>query len=374
MAEHPKDLNRREFLSKSAAGMASVGLLGLSTKELQADNQDTPTQEKKKKVIYRTLGKTGLKLPIVNMGVMNSSDPELVKRSFEIGVRHFDTAATYMRGRNEEILGKAVKDMNNRDKVMIATKIYIPRGQRQMSPESAKSEYLKIADECLQRLQTDYVDIMYSHNVDTLDWLNNPGILEALQILKEKKKARFIGFTTHKNMTECINSAVASSPYEVIEMAFNYAMSDDLKLLDVMKSAVKKRIGLVAMKTQCSQYWFREQVPRKKQKFYQGKIMHTAVLKWALRNDLITTAIPGYTNFQQMCVASCPHGVDIPSLMRTHMYVACYGNLYQAHDTLEEIPEGRSLDACAACGTCKAKCAHDIDIGNRIDELKATYV
>ena len=44
------------------------------------------------------------------------------------------------------------------------------------------------------------------------------------------------------------------------------------------------------------------------------------------------------------------------------------------HDTLDEIPEGRSLDACVSCGSCKAQCAHGINIGDRIDELKTTYV
>jgi predicted aldo/keto reductase-like oxidoreductase len=196
----------------------------------------------------------------------------------------------------------------------------------------------------------------------------------------------------------------------VIETAYNYAMSDDQKMLGALKSAAKKGIGLVAMKTQCSQYWYRENVPSAKLEFYKGKIMHTAVLKWALKNDYISTAIPGYTNFQQMeedisvardldyapeekqfledknvklslgycrqcdtCLASCPKGVEIPALMRTHMYAACYGNLSQARDTIDEVPEGRGLDACAVCDNCSAKCAHNIDIARRIEDLKITY-
>jgi predicted aldo/keto reductase-like oxidoreductase len=164
------------------------------------------------------------------------------------------------------------------------------------------------------------------------------------------------------------------------------------------------------MKTLCAQYWYREHVPSDKLSYYKGKIMHTAVLKWALRNDFIATAIPGYTTFQQMeedfsvaydleytpeekrflkdrvvklslgycrqcqqCLSTCPKGVDIPTLMRTHMYAACYTNFYQARDTLDEIPRGIGLDACASCETCRANCVNSVDIPRRIDELKVIY-
>lgn len=411
MTHKSRDINRREFLSKSVSGIAAAGLAGLPGNDLLAAGQESSRDEKSGELLYRTLGNTGIRLPIVNMGVMNSSDPALVKRSYEMGVRLFDTAAWYMRGRNEEMVGQAIKEMNVRDKTIIATKVFIPQPQRRMNAAQAKDAYLRIANESLARLQTDHVDILYSHNVDTLEWLNHPGVHEALQTLKEQKKTRFIGFTVHTKMADLIAAAVASGPYEVIETAYNYAMSDDQKLTDALRGAAKKGIGLVAMKTQCSQYWYREYVPSGKHGFYTGKIMHTAVLKWALKNDYISTAIPGYTNFEQMeedisvargldytpeekqfledknvkltlgycrqcesCLASCPKGADIPALMRTHMYLACYGNLNQARDTIDEIPGYRGLNACAACETCRARCAHQIDIADRIDDLKTTYL
>ena len=111
-------------------------------------------------IIYRTLGSTGIKLPIVNMGVMNAFNPELVKKSYEIGVRHFDTAAYYQRGLNEKMVGKVIKELNVRDKVVIATKVYIPPEQRKISSNQAKDFFLKTAEESLKRLQTDYIDIL----------------------------------------------------------------------------------------------------------------------------------------------------------------------------------------------------------------------
>jgi predicted aldo/keto reductase-like oxidoreductase len=133
-----KNYNRREFLSRTVSGIASVGLLGFSEKSVSTLGSQKLSQNTHKEIIYRTLGKTGIKLPIVNMGVMNTLDPAVVKRSYEIGVRHFDTAAWYMRGRNEEMIGKVIKDLKVRDKVIIGTKIYIPHEQREMSPEKAR--------------------------------------------------------------------------------------------------------------------------------------------------------------------------------------------------------------------------------------------
>ncbi len=411
MIHKKKKLSRRNFISRTLSGMASLGFLGLAGKAEIVTNLNEPKLNSKGGIIYRTLGKTGIRLPIVNMGVMNTLDPALMKRSYEIGVRHFDTAAWYMRGRNEEMLGNAIKELDVRDKVIISTKIYIPRSQREISPEQAKETYLKIANESLKRLQTDYVDILYSHVVESIDWLNNPGILEALKLLKEQNKARFIGFSTHQNMAECINEAVRTGFYDIILTAFNYAMADDENLINALKNADSNGIGLIAMKTQCSQDWYREYVPEGKQEYYKGSILHTSVLKWALRNNFITTAIPGYTNFQQMeedfsvaydleyteeekkfledskvklaikgycqqcsrCLPTCPNGVDIPALMRTHMYAACYTNFYQARDTLDEIPKGKSIQICRSCKTCVARCANSVNIARRIDELKTIY-
>ena len=44
-------------------------------------------------LIQRTLGKTGLTMPVVSMGVMNADIPGLLRRSYELGIRHFDTAS-----------------------------------------------------------------------------------------------------------------------------------------------------------------------------------------------------------------------------------------------------------------------------------------
>jgi len=411
MTKKKKGLSRRNFLSKSISGIASIGLLGVSGKALPSLENGDLNKDSKKKIIYRTLGRTGIRLPIVSMGVMNSSNPELIIKSYEIGVRHFDTAAGYMRGRSEETVGNVIKELNVRDKVIIATKALTGRQRRDMNPKQAKEAFLNSTAESLKRLKTDYIDILFFHDVDKAEDLKNPGIQEAMWLLKEQKKARFIGFSTHSRDISCLNEAARSGFFDVVLTSFNYALSQEHELFEAIKKMASKGIGIIAMKTQCTQYFHRMELPTELHKYYKGKVLQTAVLKWVLRNENITTAIPGYTNFKQMeedfsvayeleytpeekqfledrgiqlalaychqckrCIPTCPHQVDIPTLMRIHMYASCYSNFYQARDALDSIPKEQSLQRCKSCNTCKAICVNHINISNRIDELKEIYV
>ncbi|MBN2408787.1 MAG: hypothetical protein JXE07_03540, partial [Candidatus Aminicenantes bacterium] len=89
MKKRNHQLTRREFFAKGAAGVAAVGLIGKRKDEAAVAKSSGFISQTHQvpKMIYRTLGKTGIRLPIVNMGVMNATNADLVKRSYELGVR-----------------------------------------------------------------------------------------------------------------------------------------------------------------------------------------------------------------------------------------------------------------------------------------------
>jgi aryl-alcohol dehydrogenase-like predicted oxidoreductase len=304
MKPEENTLGRRSFLVSSAAGIAAGGIMaplgkhGLLAAEMAA--LPTPATKTDGPVVTRTLGRTGIQLPIVSMGVMNASLPDLVKRSFELGVRHFDTAAGYQRGRNEEMVGNVVKQNNLRDKVTISTKIHVTPPDGTQDPAKVRDQFVKTAEESLKRLQMDHVDILYQHAVNKVDEIHNTGVREAMKLLQKQGKVRFIGFSTHQNMAELITDATKEDFWDVILSSFNFALSDDEKLMAAMRAASAKRIGLVAMKTQASHDWYFKDLPEEIQKQYKDVSIHPAMLKWALQHPFITTAIPGYTNFQLM--------------------------------------------------------------------------
>ncbi len=406
--------NRREFILKAMGGAAAAGLMGKAGLPLGA--QTAPVAEKAanagKSPLTRVLGKTGIRVPIVSMGVMNADNPALVKRSFEMGVRHFDTASGYQKGRNEEMVGTVLKELKARDQAIVATKIPPPRPEMmdQMGDKLVTEDFLARLDQSLARLQMDHVDILYIHNISDPALLKRPGLLAAIEQAKKTKKASFVGFSTHKNMAECIEAATPTGHFDVILTAINYAMTDDKALLGAMNKAAKAGIGLVAMKTQCRQAWSKESAAAGAE-YHEGSIWHAALLKWALRLESITTAIPGYTTFQQLetdwpvafnldftpeeakflaapgvslalahacrqcggCAGTCPQGADVPALIRAHMYAADYGNFSEMRRALDEIPAGRGLESCADCPECTALCVRGVRISRRLVELKSIF-
>src|ERR1700686_49806 len=109
--------NRREFIVKPILLAGAASVIGKAESLL-----GSPLIAKARgPLLERTLGKTGITLPVVSMGVMNADIPGLLRRAYELGVRHFDTAAVYQQGRNEEMVGSVIKELGIRDKVLIRT-------------------------------------------------------------------------------------------------------------------------------------------------------------------------------------------------------------------------------------------------------------
>jgi len=128
----------------------------------------------------RTLGNSGLEVSALGLGCMGMSfgfgkalDEKdgiaLIRAAIEKGVTFFDTAEVYGPFANEDLVGKALAPY--RDQVVIATKfgfnIELDGTQHQNPPLNSRPEHIKQAVEgSLQRLQTDYIDLLYQHRVD----------------------------------------------------------------------------------------------------------------------------------------------------------------------------------------------------------------
>jgi predicted aldo/keto reductase-like oxidoreductase len=400
--------SRRDFLIKTIGGAAAAGLLGKSGLRLNAQETKNPQP------LMRTLGRTGIKIPVVSMGVMNADNPALLKRSFELGIRHFDTAARYQNGRNEEMVGSVLKELKVREQAIIATKVRLSKPEilDQMGDKMVEQEVLDLIDKSLARLQTDYVDILYIHAINDPKELKRPGLLSGLDKAKKMKKVRWAGFSTHQGMAECLDAATISGQFDVVLTSINYSMFSDKTLLEAMKKAAAAGIGLVAMKTQCKQSWSKENEAENSLGKYNSTLVNTALLKWALRLESVTTAIPGYTTFQQLetdwpvaydleytpeevkfladrnvrlamgsvcrqcagCMGTCPRGVDVPALLRAHMYAADYNNFLQARLALDEIKPEAGLKNCSVCRLgCNAVCVRGVHIARRLEELKTIF-
>ncbi len=407
MSDNKSGLSRRGFLSAATSGLVTAGLLKLSPAAALAQGVINQTGESQKDIICRTLGRTGLQVPIIGMGVMNAENPEMVRASYEIGVRYFNLSGNYQLGRVETVVGGVINRLKIRDKVVVGTGTLDVGDYAGLSTAECKKKMTAACEASLRRLGMDYIDIYYIYEAHDPGIAGYPSMIEAVENLKQQQKIRYAGVSMHSNMAAAINAVANDGYFDVVMTTINFTLADDTDLLNAIKSAADKGIGVVAMKIMAGGSRWPNPESRKD---YTSSTIATACLKWVLQNENIATSVPGYMNFEHMredfsvagsleytseeekflgdnsvrlgmgfcrqckkCLATCPSGVDIPTLMRVHMYAAQYADFHHARATLDGIPRDSDLKKCNDCPSCAAACANTVDIASRIDELKTIY-
>jgi predicted aldo/keto reductase-like oxidoreductase len=382
-------MNRRDFLRLGMIGSTSAllgweGVAG-AARFTATDPFVFP------KPVYRTLGRTGLKITVVSFGAMLTPEPEVIAMAFDHGVNYVDTARRYMNGLNEEIVGKALK--GRRNKVYVATKI--------RSSSRKKEAVFSDVEESLQALGTDHIDVIQLHNLNDRDRVFIPETREALLRLKEQGKVRFFGVTTHTNQAEVLN-ALVDDPERFFDMALvAYNFKSDADVKKAIARAAQAKIGIVVMKTQAGGY----------QTDALGPISpHQAALKWVLQDRNVTAAIPGmrdiaefrediavmgmrftyvdglilkgygaaiqpyYCHLCGKCEETCPRGVEVSTINRCLMYAEAYKSPELARSTYRKIPTFRSASACLDCGACLARCVNGLDIPRKMERARERLV
>lgn len=153
---------------------------------------------------YVNLGRTGLKVSRICLGAMTYGDPNwrswvlpetaarpFIQRALELGVNFFDTANMYSRGASEEILGRVLKDVASRDRVVVATKAFYPMSEDPNDRGLSRKHLMASIDASLTRLGTDYVDLYQIHRWDPETPIEET--LAALHDIVTAGKARYIG-------------------------------------------------------------------------------------------------------------------------------------------------------------------------------------
>lgn len=181
------------------------------------------------------LGKTELEVARINFGgnVFGWTLDE--KQSFDIldafteaGFNFIDTANTYswwvdgnVGGESETIIGKWMKSRGNRDRIVIATKV--GSQNREHGVDSSKKHILKSIDESLKRLQTDTVDLYYTHFDDGVTPVEET--LSAYDELIKAGKVRYIGASnvTPARLVESLELAKKTGlpAYQVLQPHYN---------------------------------------------------------------------------------------------------------------------------------------------------------
>jgi len=376
-----KMMGRRKFIKT-----ISSTLLGIAAPNILKVRPSLGKSEKTPNLEYRTLGKTGLKVTTVSMGVMNCSDPAVLLRAFDLGINFYDTADCYMRGHNEEMVGKAFE--GKREKVFIQTKVHV-HDEKKMRASVERS---------LRRLRTDYIDVLVWHGHSSPKEVSDPNLFEFMSKMKKEGKARFTGFSAHRNMASLLSEAAKSNFHDVALVSYNFTHSKDLK--EAVALAAKSGIGIVAMKTQAGGY--------KKQRM-GGLSPHQAALKYVLMDENVSCAVPGVTTIEQIeecaaamgtsvskgnldelkqyqsflrgrictmcggCIGECPYGVSRSDLLRVVMYHDGYENDSLVRELSQTITR-QDIQRCSECPSCSVVCRRGLDMKAQIQRVQEFIV
>ena len=153
---------------------------------------------------YRQLGYSGLKVPVLSLGVATfgggneffrnwgetqvEEASRLIDLCLEAGANLFDTANVYSHGLAEEILGKAIA--GRRHQMLLSTKATFPMGDGPNDKGSSRHHLTEQCHASLRRLGTDYIDIYHMHGFDALTPVEKT--LETLDTLVKQGKIRYI--------------------------------------------------------------------------------------------------------------------------------------------------------------------------------------
>ncbi len=289
---------------------------------------------------YKKLGRTGLLVSEVCLGTMTFGEQvseadaiAIVQSAMADGINFIDTADSYVDGRTEEIVGRALK--GGRDSVVLATKVGAWKSGPGVNDQGASRKHImREVENSLRRLDTDYIDLYYIHKPD----YNTPveETLRALDDLVRQGKVRYIACSNYRAFQLCealwVSDVCNLARYECIQTPYNLITRDiEYELLALCASKnvgvtiynplagglltgkydpdkpppagtrfTTKRLG----EMYTTRYWqprYFEAAGQLKQIAEKGgKKLAQFALAWVLSNSTVTSVIVGVSSLQQL--------------------------------------------------------------------------
>lgn len=313
-------------------------------------------------VEYNHVGKSGLKVSNICLGTMtfgrvdNSPvavfdcptqvDEEkshaMLDRYVQLGGNFLDTANVYCFGQSEQIIGSWLKKQQ-RDNIVVATKVRFNMGREPNSVGLSRRHIIKSCEDSLERLQTDYIDLLQTHLWDdatpieetlrTLDDLVRCGKvrytgacnLVGWQMQKVVDLTKYMGFnpmislqqqynllTRHPELEEfqvCKNDGLGVLPWSPLKggvLTGKYKRGEKLdpasgRIAHIAKDETKAMQSGPAWSKYANDesYWnlldVMEQIGKR-----HGKSVAQVALRWTLQKDVVSSVIIGATSIKQL--------------------------------------------------------------------------
>lgn len=208
-------------------------------------------------MIYRRTGNSGLKLPLLSLGLWQnfgdydpiSNQREILRGAFDMGITHFDLANNYggPAGAAEKNFGRIFKEdfQTYRDEIVISSKAGYHMWDGPYGEWGSRKSIIASCDQSLRRMGLEYVDIFYHHRPDPETPLEETA--EALSQLVRQGKALYIGISNYngrdtKNMYNILRKKEV--PFIIHQMRYNMFSKE---LLEEELAPVLEETGLGAI-------------------------------------------------------------------------------------------------------------------------------
>jgi hypothetical protein len=331
---------------------------------------------------YRTLGKTGLKVTSVGCAAGAIPNPDILARALELGINYYDTARIYGQGKSEQVLGQAIR--GKRDGIVLASKTY----------SNTKAKILEDMETSLKTLGTDYLDVYHQHSRHTPQEITDE-MIDAMELVKKQGKTRFIGVSTH-DPNAMVDFILKVGRFDVVQTTYSYAIGAPFRDAAIARLH-KAGIGVVAMKVVIA-----TATPKGDKGNHLSNEGGLAAIKWVLRNPAIATTVPWSEtmeeleiNFRAMteeftpedekilfarneqirglycrmcfqCKGKCPKGVPVADELRFLAYNDFKGNIQEARESFQSLPESIRRVRCSDCADCVVRCPNGVRVHERL--------
>jgi len=201
---------------------------------------------------FRTLGRTGFEVSDIGFGGGFLNNANVMEVALDMGVNYIDTAEHYANGQSERAIGQAIRG-RDRSGIFLTSKLNLTFGG------GGEFEVLKRRfHQCLERLQTDYVDCLMIHMTPVADQVKHEPYHRLIEELKAEGKVRFSGLSNHgtehsvygrtqDTMEDVIGAAAEDGRFDVALFVYNFLQKEQgERVIEMCRS---KNMGVTLMKT-----------------------------------------------------------------------------------------------------------------------------
>jgi diketogulonate reductase-like aldo/keto reductase len=285
MPDQPSGITRRKA-TRLLGGAAALTLLPISMNAAEAPNE----------MRKRAIPSTGEKIPAVGLGTSGTFDvgaspgergplKEVVRRFVQLGGKLVDTSPMY--GRAESVVGDLTSELNLRDSLFLATKVWT----------TGKQAGIDEMERSLARLRTKRLDLIQVHNLVDLDTQ-----LATLRAWKEEGRIRYLGIT-HYNESSFPEVERILRREKLDFLQINYSIAERGAEKTILPLAREKSVAVLINRPFARGDLFSrlraKPLPEWAAEF-DCKSWAQFLLKWILGNAAVTCAIPATSNLAHL--------------------------------------------------------------------------